>query len=300
MGVARGAGCGPCYDAGRTASATVADPNVWRRARYPFRGLAVQSHRSPGGVDCEASSMRRRRSDERPRRRRRSGRPALYSRAMRRLLDPRRARDARSPRAGASTAGGVRPRPVRILTGAADDPRSGGPGRRGQRGDQRPAVRVADDVRRGPPAPPGPRRVVAVRGRRPAGHLPPSAGPDVLGRQPAPAVRRRPELASAHRSGRTVAARRRSSSTSRAPRRTCVASPTRSRVGRRCAPTMRRATSTVDLVRPGDRLRRTSSRARPSGSCRPRVGGDPAALEPGPAFVASGGYVLTGASAASA
>ena len=98
---------------------------------------------------------------------RRASRTAPYTPAMRRLIALAVAGDA--VRLRAAVGGGAAPTdPVRILTGDADHARSGGPGRRRQRGDHGPAVRVADHVRRGPAAPAGPRRVVAVRGRRAA------------------------------------------------------------------------------------------------------------------------------------
>ncbi len=186
-----------------------------------------------------------------------------------------------------------RPDPVR----RADDARPGGPGRRRECRDHGPAVRVADRVRRRPPGPTGPRRVVDVRGRRTAGHLPPPPEPDLLGRQPAPAVGRGPQLAAADRS---AAARRRwprSPSTSRAPRRTCAASrPIRRRSG--CTPTTPAATLTVDLVRPATDF--VNIIAGPTfGVVPPGVDDDP-----DPALAArqrtssaSGGYILTGTTA---
>ena len=91
---------------------------------------------------------------------------------------------------GGQTAAGS-DRPVRILSGKPDHARSGRPGRCGERRDHGPALRVADELRRRPPGPPGPRRIVAVQRRRAAGHVPSPPGPDVLGRQPVAAIRRR-------------------------------------------------------------------------------------------------------------
>ncbi len=145
---------------------------------------------------------------------------------------------------------GGRPRPSRPdPLGNADDARPGGAGRRGQCRHHGPAVRVADRLRRRPAGPSGARRIVDVRRRWPAGHLPPSPEPHLLRRQPAPPVRRRAQLAAADRS---EAHRRRSPrwpSTSPGPRRMSAG---RRRTRRRSGstPMTRPATLTVDLARP--------------------------------------------------
>ena len=99
--------------------------------------------------------------------------------------------------------GSPRPDPRR----EPDDSRSGRPGRCRERGHHGPALRVADQLRRRPPGPPGARRIVAVQRRWTPGDVPSAPGPDLLGRQPAAPVRCDPQLVAPDRSGASVATR---------------------------------------------------------------------------------------------
>ena len=98
-------------------------------------------------------------------------------------------------------------RPVRILTGSPTTLDPAAQGDAGSAAITRPAVRVADQLRRRPPGPARARRIVAVQRRWTAGHVPPAPGPDVLGRQPAAPVGRGPQLVAPDRSSSAVATR---------------------------------------------------------------------------------------------
>ena len=209
-----------------------------RRTRYRTRGLAVQPIVPPAVWTCEASFCLPRTSAPRTA----PDGPILAARpilpAMRRSGSSLSvACDAVSPLRGARRpAGPDRPGPD---PDAASRRRSIRPrqGDAGQRRGHGPALRVADRVRRRPRSSgrPSPNRG-GSRTDGTAGHLPPPPGPDVLRRQPARAVGRRPQLAPPHRPGASRRRWPRSSSTSRAPRRTCAArTPTRRRSA--CAPT---------------------------------------------------------------
>ena len=191
---------------------------------------------------------------------------------------------------GGQTAAGP-DRPVRILAGEPDDARPGRPGRRGECRDHGPALRVADQLRCRPPGPSRPRRIVALQRRRPTGHVPSPPGPDLLRRQRLAAIRRGAQLAAPDRSSPAVAAglarprhrRRRGIPARRVQRPASVGLRADDGAGDLVVDLVRPATDFVNIV------------AGPTFSVvPPGVGESAAALTPGPDFVASGGYVLSG------
>ena len=169
------------------------------RARYPSRGLAGPSHRSPGGVDLRGLIP----CPETARQGSSATGPILP--AMRRLFVFLVAATLFASCGGQSAAGSDRP--VRILAGSPTTLDPAAQGDAGSAADHGPALRVADQLRRRPPGPPGPRRIVAVQCRWTPGDVPSAPGPDVLGRQPAAPVGCDPQLVAPDRSGASVATR---------------------------------------------------------------------------------------------
>ncbi len=176
------------------------------KPRYPIRGLAdpvpsfprrcgsARPHRMPG-------TRSRDRSQGHPGGLRPT-RPILP--AMRRLLVLLALATLLASCAGTTGAGADKP--VRILTG---EPTTLDPAAQGDAGSAAITAQLFEslttfDAR--PAGPAGARRIVAVRRRRPAGDVPSSTESDVLRRQPAPPLGRRPKLAPDHRSDASIAA----------------------------------------------------------------------------------------------
>ena len=223
----------------------------------------------PAVWTCEASSHARRRP-ARPEASRASAATRPILPAMRRLLALVVLATLFASCGGPPAAGSDRP--VRILTG---EPTTLDPAAQGDAGSAAITAQLFESLttlRRRPAGPPGPRRIVAVRRRRTAGHVPPPAGPDLLGRHPAPAVGRRPQLAAADRPGAPVAAglaRPRHHGRRGLPAR--ARRPTRPRSA--CTPTTRPATSSsTSSGRPPTSS--TSSPARRFAVVPPGVGSD--------------------------
>ena len=184
-------------------------PNGFRRGLViPSEASRSSSHRSPGGVDlrglisCPAIRGRSATVAIGPPGASRPTRPIL--RAMRRLIAFVVLATLLASCGGTTGAGPDRP--VRILSG---EPTTLDPAAQGDAGSAAITAQLFEsltDLRRRPPGPPRAGRIVAVRRRWSAGHVPAPTEPDLLRRQPAPAVGRRPQLAAPDRPEAAVAA----------------------------------------------------------------------------------------------